>query len=420
MIVFYKQKQRSRTKLAVIFLKAGAFGRQPLRRQTEVKISTLAMARNIHENSTDHFDHSVEPSHSEFDKYLVFSKVIFIVEVALTLFGVTANCIICVVLRRKKRLRKNFSNFHLFNLALTDIFFRLAATPILLTIENTEVEHGNNAICKFAAFVSCTTLAATFLLLLGISVDRYVHIVHPLKARSITWKHSRVAIILSWLYAAACSSPLLFSVQYTMIEGNVTANGGHEVCLFIPGLPFQVSSAVFLVVGFLVPLVLMSASYAAILRALWMRARSKLINAQIVAAKFRAVKMMILVIGAYLLSWGPFLVWTCLQAFKVVSFEDPFDTESEDVHWEESLENERKFIRLLVIEDVMYLVTFTSSVVNPLIFGYYNSSFQQEVRSFRCSRICITNCKGKASEPPENETVRSQDDTANGTATTKL
>ena len=160
-----------------------------------------------------------------------------------------------------------------------------------------------------------------------------------------------------------------------MIEGNVTANGGHEVCLFIPGLPFQVSSAVFLVVGFLVPLVLMSASYAAILRALWMRARSKLINAQIVAAKFRAVKMMILVIGAYLLSWGPFLVWTCLQAFKVVSFEDPFDTESEDVHWEESLENERKFIRLLVIEDVMYLVTFTSSVVNPLIFGYYNSSF---------------------------------------------
>ena len=122
----------------------------------------------------------------QYQNYLLFSDAVFAVEVLLAVIGIVANCVVCGVLLRQKRLLRNFSNFHLFNLAITDIIFRLALMPVLVTIENTAVEHGSNAVCKLGAFGSYTTLAVTFTLLLGIAFDRYVHIVHPLKARYIT------------------------------------------------------------------------------------------------------------------------------------------------------------------------------------------------------------------------------------------
>lgn len=153
-----------------------------------------------------------------YQMYDIFLNAAIAVRLLLAFLGVIANCTVCGVLLRQKRLTKNFSNFHLFNIALTDIVFRVALTPVLATIENTAVEHGNNAVCKLGAFSSYTTLAVTFALLLGMAFDRYVHIVRPIKARKITWKHSRNVVVISWLYAALCSSPILFSMKYTKLD----------------------------------------------------------------------------------------------------------------------------------------------------------------------------------------------------------
>ena len=164
----------------------------------------------------------------QYQNYLLFANAVLAVEFLLAVVGVVANCIVCGVLLRQKRLLKNFSNFHLFNLGITDIIFRLALTPMLLTIEYTAVEHGSDAVCKLGAFGTYTTLAVTFTLLLGIAFDRYVLIVHPLKARYITWKHSRNAVTISWFYGAFCSSPFLYSMTYIKDDWNLTADTEYE------------------------------------------------------------------------------------------------------------------------------------------------------------------------------------------------
>ena len=324
----------------------------------------------------------------QYDKYLLFSNVVLMVDFLLAVLGVFANCTVCGVLLRQKRLVKNFSNFHLFNLSLTDIVFRLALTPVLLTIENIAVKHGSNALCKLGAFGTYTTLAVTFTLLLGIAFDRYAHIVHPIRARNITWKHSRNVVLISWLYAGACSSPFLYSMRYVKEDWNLTADAEYELCLSTFGPPFQISSSVFLVFAFLVPLILMAVAYGKILKVLWQRARSKVINSKIAEAKFRAVKMMITVVIAYFISWGPKLIWTCLQAFEVVSLEYPIDWESEDISWEENVQREKKYIMLLVTDDMTDLFTFTSSILNPVIFGYYNMSFREDLKKCCCAGNC--------------------------------
>lgn len=342
----------------------------------------------------------------QYQNYLVFSDAVLVVELLLAVIGVVANCTVCGVLLRKNRLLKNFSTFHLFNLAITDIIFRLALTPMLLTIENTAVKHGSNAVCKLGAFGSYTTLSVTFTLLLGIAFDRYVHIVHPIRARSITWKHSRNVVVISWLYSAACSSPFLYSMKYVKADWNLTADTEYELCLSTFGLPFQISSSVFLVFAFLVPLILMAVAYGKILKVLWERARSKVINSKIAEAKFRAVKMMIVVVVAYFISWGPKLIWTCLQAFEVISLEYPVDWESDETSWDEYLRQEKNYIILLIVDDTADLFTFTSSILNPVIFGYYNMSFREDLKKCCCVKHCskcFQKCKRKTESRNKTE-----------------
>lgn len=335
----------------------------------------------------------------EYRRYEIFSYVVLSLEFLLALIGIIANCTVCCVLIRKKRLLKNFSNFHIFNLAFTDILFRIALAPVLITVENLEVNHGSNALCKLGAFGTYTTLAVTFMLLLGIAFDRYFHIVHPIKARYITWRHSRNVVILSWLYAAVCSSPVLFDMKYTKTGWNATGDTEeYELCLSNPGLPFQISSSVFLFFAFLIPLTLMAAAYGKILKVLWQRGRSEVINSKVSKAKFRAVKMMIVVVVAYFLSWGPYLIWLCLQAFERVSLEYTVDWESNETTVEDKMKAERKYITLLVVGEVVDLFTFTSSVLNPLIFGYYNKSFREDVKKCCCDgncSKCSVKCKTK-------------------------
>ena len=328
---------------------------------------------------------------SQYQNYLLFADAVLAVDFLLAVTGVVANCIVCGVLLRQKRLLKNFSNFHLFNLGITDIIFRLALTPMLLTIEYTAVEHGSDAVCKLGAFGTYTTLAVTFTLLLGIAFDRYVHIVHPLKARYITWKHSRNAVIISWFYAAFCSSPLLYSMKYIKADWNLTADTEYELCLSTLGVPFQISSSVFLVFAFLVPLVLMAVAYSKVSKVLWQRSRSKMINSKVAEAKLRAVKMMIVIVVSYFVSWGPKLIWICLQAFEVVSLEYPIDWESEDISWEDNITEKKNYIMLLIVDDITDLFTFTSSILNPVIFGYYNMSFREDLKKCcDCSKCCRT------------------------------
>ena len=98
---------------------------------------------------------------------------------------------------------------------------------------------------------------------------------------------------------------------------------------------------------------------------------------------------MIIIVVAYFVSWGPKLIWICLQAFEVVSLEYPLDWKGEEISWEDNMEEEKTYIMLLIVDDITDLFTFTSSILNPVIFGYYNMSFREDLkRCCNCSKCC--------------------------------
>lgn len=327
-----------------------------------------------------------------FDDLFIVHVALTVVSFGLIFCGICENVGICWILIRTKKCLKSFSNFHLLNLAITDILFRIISTPDLLT---DHLPGGSDVKCKVAEFGKYMTLAVTFSLLAGIAFDRYMHIVHPLRARRITWKQSRNFVVASWIYGAVCSAPFLYSTQrHVHIDEETLEKFGF--CYDAPGLPFQISLTVFLGCSFLIPLLFMGIAYGKILRVLWKRARIKLTNSPVAKAKIRAVKMMAAGRSYVFYYVGPYLTWQTVDAFlyndKLIFEEtenevDDSDLGSDDL--EKQLRQEEKtFMTYLLINNVFSTMTFASSVLNPLIFGYYNRSFKEEVKKSFCGNKC--------------------------------
>ena len=286
----------------------------------------------------------------------------------LVLCGVLENVFVrWMLIRKRRKCFKSFSNFHLLNLAITDILFRAVSVPELLP---GEIIGGSDFICKLIDFSRHTTLAVTFAILAGISFDRYIHIVHPFRARTITWKHSRNVMVLSWVCGGLLSAPFLSSTVWT-VEVNEETMDKFGNCVDKLGLSFQISLAVFLFGAFIVPLVFMGFVYSRIVIVLWRRDRSKISNKNMIKTKLRVVKMMVLIVLTYFITWGPYLIVRTVIVFSLEG------RNSEEVEGEGSTELQSDNEELY--EGISETLPLMSSILNPLIFSFYNASFKEEV-----------------------------------------
>ena len=281
--------------------------------------------------------------------------------------GILENIMTIYILISKKKYLRSFANFHLLNLSITDILFRILAIPDLL---KDQLIAGSDFTCKIGEFFRYTTLAVTFAVLAGLAFDRYIHIVHPFRARAVTWKHSRNLIAMSWTYSLLCSAPFLYSVK----EGEETLEKLSR-CYDIPGSPSHISLSVFLLFSFTIPLVFMAVVYGKVVSVLWSRARRKMINKHMEKTKMLAVKMMVVIVFTYLVTWGPKLVMKTMEVFNFG--EDAFER-SESSKDEEEVELDNL---MSVLETTFEVLSLASSVLNPLIFGYYNGSFRPDMKN---------------------------------------
>ena len=287
----------------------------------------------------------------------------------LIICGIFENVMICWILVRKKKYLRSFANFHLLNLAITDILFRILAVPDLL---DDQLIARSDFTCKIGEFCRYTTLAVTFAVLAGLAFDRYIHIVHPFRARTVTWKHSRNIIALSWTYSLLCSAPFLYSIKCGVVVDDVTLEKISS-CYDIPGPPSRISLSVFLLFSFIIPLVFMAVVYSKVVIVLWSRARRKIINKHTQKTKILAVKMMVVIVLTYLITWGPKLVMKTMEVFNFK--EDTFESaESQD-------EEVAELDTMSVLEATFEALSLASSVLNPLIFGYHNRSFRSEMKN---------------------------------------
>ena len=292
-----------------------------------------------------------------------FSTILSIA-VLLIMLGIIVNGVICFVMLRGKRYKKNTSNFFILHLSVAELVFRLLVFPLVIyfLVPTTNIE---SVQCKTLTFVSTAFISATFVSLVAIAADRFCNIVYPMEAlkRKTTPFY---LVLLVWLYATVISIPSMMSVKSLSINDIPEVKGFHckecskmKICDIPQNAMGQASTTLYFIFSFLVPLCVIFALYTKIAIFLYQRSKNRMMHKMAARSKYKAVRMLTVTVLGYTLSLGPSAVFSMLRSYGVI--------------------NNNSFSDMLTVTWVIEFETLISSLGNPIIYAYYSGDFRKEL-----------------------------------------
>ncbi|KAI5607008.1 P2Y purinoceptor 11, partial [Silurus asotus] len=192
---------------------------------------------------------------------------IYGVEMCVALMG---NILVLWLLVTKERRNWHPGVVFSCNLAISDIFYALSLSLLIVYYSRGRKWGFGNAVCKIERFLFTCNLYVSIYFIMCISVIRYLDIVHPFFTRKhVCPKHAKIISVFVWIFVASLSSPILY---YAGVSGekcslfanqNNTSNSSLESSQNSKKATYRVFMAS---IGCLVPFVITFASYFDVLR----------------------------------------------------------------------------------------------------------------------------------------------------------
>lgn len=296
--------------------------------------------------------------------------VVLAMGILLILLGIAVNATICFVMLQKKRYKKNNSNFFILHLSVTELVIRLLIFP-LVVYSLTVLSAMSTLQCKLLTSLTTILGSSIFVTLVAIAFDRYQNIADPM----MTFKARRrpvQAVLLVWLYSIVMSIPSTISVRSISVKDLPESNGKdcrncqEKTCLIPQDTLGQFSSIWYFIFAFFVPLLVIFTLYAKIATLLRQRDNDGAFHKVATRSKSKAIRMLIATVFGYFFSFGPDVVFSVMRSYGV------FKNTSFTV----------TFLSVTIVELSMY----TSSLINPLIYAYYNRAFRRELQILLCMK----------------------------------
>ncbi|XP_030743347.2 neurotensin receptor type 1, partial [Echinops telfairi] len=314
----------------------------------------------------------------------IYSKVLVTaVYLALFVVGTVGNAVTAFTLARRKPLQNLQStvHYHLGSLALSDLLTLLLAMPVEL-YNFIWVHHPwafGDAVCRGYYFLRDACTYATALNVASLSVERYLAICHPFKAKTLM-SRSRTKKLISavWLASALLAVPMLFA----MGQQNRSADGQHPgglVCT--PVVDPTTIKAVIQVnafVSFVLPMVVISILNTIIANKLTVMVRQAAEQGQVctlggqqttfnitiepgrVQALRHGARVLRAVVIAFVVCWLPYHVRRLLFCYVSEEQWTPF---------------------LYDFYHYFYMLTnalfYVSSTINPILYNLVSANFRQ-------------------------------------------
>uniref|UniRef100_A0A8C6WEE7 Neuromedin U receptor 1a n=1 Tax=Neogobius melanostomus TaxID=47308 RepID=A0A8C6WEE7_9GOBI len=323
------------------------------------------------------------PEDHYLDKYLgprrssVFLPVCLIYLV-IFLIGVMGNVLTCTVIVRNKVMWTP-TNYYLFSLAVSDLLVLLLGMPLELyeLWQNYPFLLGKGG-CYFKTFLFETVCLASILNVTALSVERYIAVVHPLRAKYVvTRTHAKRVILTVWGVSILCAIPNtslhgvlhlqrpVFSPESRgLVDVDMPASA---ICTLVKprwiyNLTIQITTLLF----FCVPMLTISALY--LLIGLQLK-REKLRHTleQQKARRQQVTKMLFVLVVVFGICWAPFhtdrLMWSFINNWT-------------DNHLE-------IFQYVHIISGVFF---YLSSAVNPILYNLMSTRFREMFKEVMCHR----------------------------------
>ncbi|NXY41012.1 NMUR2 protein, partial [Ceuthmochares aereus] len=294
-------------------------------------------------------------SHLFLPMALVYSTI-FIV-------GVVGNFLVCLVILKHRNM-KTPTNYYLFSLAISDLLVLLLGMPLEVyeMWSNYPFLFGHVG-CYFKTALFETVCFASILSVTTVSVERYIAILHPFRAKlESTRKRALRTIVVLWVLSVLFALPNTCThgimVQYfpngTLVPGSATCTV--VMPMWIYNCIIQITSLLF----YVLPMGVISVLYY--LMGLRLKGDKSLeleemaVNVQRPSRK-SVTKMLFVLVMVFAVCWAPFHIDRLFFSFIV--------------EWTEPLANIFNLIH--VVSGVFF---YLSSAVNPIIYNLLSQRFR--------------------------------------------
>ncbi|EDO40145.1 predicted protein [Nematostella vectensis] len=290
----------------------------------------------------------------------IYILVMLVLSAILFVTGIVLNVLVCFVMIRSKRHKKTLSNLFITHLAITDIIFRLSTPGLVYNMIRPldTISKWDHVICVLSSLVFQICCTATFASLSIIALDRYLHIIYPLKALKRKPKPWLVVLFL-WMYSLIASAMYIVTLK---ILKNQVDGMGETSCDIENDVLGSITIIVYVTLTFIVPVVTMTFAYTSIFVTLSRRCRSGF-AANATKAKIRSARMLVLVVSNMIICWGPLMFHSLLVKIGVSGYD--------------------KRVSLLVFIATITL-QFMASVINPILYSLYNKAFKDDLQAVCC------------------------------------
>uniref|UniRef100_H3BGW5 G-protein coupled receptors family 1 profile domain-containing protein n=1 Tax=Latimeria chalumnae TaxID=7897 RepID=H3BGW5_LATCH len=274
----------------------------------------------------------------------LYRVLVPVLDAAIFVIGVVGHTLVTIILL-KRRQRRNGTTTLLINLSVANLL-QLACLPF----DSAAIALGEwvfgSFLCKFLSFADTACSSASVFTLAALSINRYLSIVHPTKAYRFhgSW-YSRLVIGTIWLPALGLATPqLVYRILWS--------EPAHCFAL-LPDTGETLYSISLFVAGFVLPLVVIIAMYAGIMRYLWVK-RKAMKTRYLDKYNARVMFVSITLVLAFTVCWLPSYVLLFLLISRLATLRGVFPI----------------FARGLAS---------SSSCVNPFIYAFLSKQFRNDL-----------------------------------------
>uniref|UniRef100_A0A671XG86 Growth hormone secretagogue receptor type 1 n=1 Tax=Sparus aurata TaxID=8175 RepID=A0A671XG86_SPAAU len=229
----------------------------------------------------------------------------------LFLVGVAGNVMTILVVSKYRDMRTT-TNLYLCSMAVSDLLIFLCMPLDLYRMWRYRPWRFGDALCKLFQFVSESCTYSTILSITALSVERYLAICFPLRAKAlVTKRRVRALILLLWTVSLLSAGPVFVMVGVERDNTRECKMTHYAVESGLMGAMVWLSS-----VFFFMPVFCLTVLYSLIGRRLWQRHRETNINSRVAhreKSNRQTIKMLVVVVLAFVLCWLPFHVGRYLQ-----------------------------------------------------------------------------------------------------------
>ncbi|XP_068436033.1 growth hormone secretagogue receptor a [Clinocottus analis] len=243
--------------------------------------------------------------------------------------GVTGNVMTILVVGKYRDMRTT-TNLYLCSMAVSDLLIFLCMPLDLYRMWRYRPWRFGAALCKLFQFVSESSTYSTILSITALSVERYLAICFPLRAKAlVTKRRVRALILILWTVSLCSAGPVFVMVGVERdgappppgflsganeSDSSLEAGGDTRECTMthyavesgLMGAMVWLNS-----VFFFMPVFCLTVLYSLIGRRLWRRDRETSSSSRVAhrdKSNRQTIKMLVVVVLAFVLCWLPFHV----------------------------------------------------------------------------------------------------------------